>query len=265
MKIGKLKEERTTIALPGEEVNAPIVIADELDLELYDDITSIESWDKYSFLTSVEIIREGIIELIADWSSLSEPEKKISAKWFTVDKNLRDEVLTQEDQLGYINDLILRQKQNKEEDFSSISNGDKEDIDRYLDLVKKSNFIKSTNFSKLLPNSINISSSTYVKITDVEFNDVPIGVYYLNMSCVLSGPNNSEVNTAIFINDDILSNSELTWESNNATGNSRNNRTTHSYINFPIIINENSDIDIRIQSSIGTVNIRSISFSLIKI
>src|SRR5262245_49411353 len=66
----------------------------------YDDITSITSWDKYGLFEGYNIlkIRNEIITLASDFSSLSEEEKKIASKYFAVSKTNRDSVHTSEEQ-----------------------------------------------------------------------------------------------------------------------------------------------------------------------
>lgn len=267
-RIGQVKGyDENAVYSMGDEFLAPIVITDNLNTTDYDDITSIENWDKYKSYTTVDIVRDGMTAEVDSigWVSLTQTQKEIVVKWFIVDKNLRDEVYTDEEQKDFVNRLVFMQKSNKIEDYSDIYNSPKADIDNYLSVVKKSNFIKSTEYSSLYTSAVNTSSTTFTEIPDIVFTDVSIGTYFLNFSCMLSGPNNSEIVTAIYINDVLLTGSEMEWESNNGAGNSRQNRTTHGYINYPISIENNSDISIRWKTSSGTANARTRTFSLIKI
>jgi hypothetical protein len=100
MRIGEIKEKRTTVVMEGELSYPPIVIAEVIDLDLYDDITSIESWDLYKNYTKIGIVKDNMKSILNDltWENLSLNEKKIVSKYFLVEKDKRDEVLTQEEQ-----------------------------------------------------------------------------------------------------------------------------------------------------------------------
>jgi hypothetical protein len=81
-KIGKIKTDRVNVAVPGESVDAPLIVSSgSLDLTKYDDITSIESWNQYGDILCTDClqIRDRIkyhFELVS-WSGLTGTEKDI--------------------------------------------------------------------------------------------------------------------------------------------------------------------------------------------
>lgn len=86
-KIGKIKTLRTTLASPGEQIDSPfIVTGGTLDLNLYDDITSIENWDNYGNILCTDIlqVRDRIKEEldVISWSGLTNTQKDIVIKYF---------------------------------------------------------------------------------------------------------------------------------------------------------------------------------------
>jgi len=79
------------------EGNEPIIITFNAEEVGYTNITSIENWQKYGHkFEKCKQIKHVYDE--TDWESLMLEEKKIVAKHFLVEKQLRDEVLTQEEQ-----------------------------------------------------------------------------------------------------------------------------------------------------------------------
>jgi hypothetical protein len=77
--------------------NKPMIISFNEIESGYENISSIELWDSYG--EQFEKCKQ--IKYIFDetnWESLSIEEKKIVAKHFIVDENLRDEVLSQQEQ-----------------------------------------------------------------------------------------------------------------------------------------------------------------------
>lgn len=86
-KIGKIKTIRTTVAAPGEVIDAPLIVSSgSLDLTKYDDITSIESWNEYGGILCTDClqIRDRIkyhFELVS-WSGLTSAEKDIVISWY---------------------------------------------------------------------------------------------------------------------------------------------------------------------------------------
>lgn len=269
MKIGRIKDyDENKVYRIDQNYPDPIIISEELDLSIYDDVTSIENWDKYQKYTDIETIRNGIYLLVdsISWVNLSTEEKNISSKWFVVDKSLRDEVQTDDQQINNINRLINKQKKAKVEDFSEIYNSTKIDIDKYLEQIKISNYIKSTDFTKNNSNGISTTSTNYTLMIGNEFSEVSPGSYFLNFNCNISGPNTGTITTSIFINDTLVEGSENIWQSNDAPGRSDSvNRNTHSYINFPITISSLSNISIRWKTGLGVAQASNITFSLIKL
>jgi len=77
--------------------NKPMIISFNESEDGYENITSIKMWESYGD----QFDKYKQIKYIYDnsnWESLSLEEKKIVAKHFIVEKNLRDEVLTQQEQ-----------------------------------------------------------------------------------------------------------------------------------------------------------------------
>lgn len=87
-KIGKLKEERTTMVGYGEVIDPSIIVVSgsTLDTTKYDDITSIESWDKYSTMITTDYLqtRERIRVMLDDiaWTGCTINEKYIVIKYY---------------------------------------------------------------------------------------------------------------------------------------------------------------------------------------
>jgi hypothetical protein len=78
--------------------NKPMIISLNESENGYENISSIENWEKYgnNFKEKYQQIKTLFEE--TDWLSLTLSEKEIVAKYFLVDKTLRDEVLTQQEQ-----------------------------------------------------------------------------------------------------------------------------------------------------------------------
>lgn len=84
-KIGKIKTVRETVLAPGEFSNDEYVASKNLNLDLYNDITSIESWYDFSIYLKKDykFIRRRIQEItpneddVVSWSNLSQREKYI--------------------------------------------------------------------------------------------------------------------------------------------------------------------------------------------
>lgn len=80
--IGKIKVERTTIATYGDQIDAPVIATTQsIDTNLYDDITSIESWYQYGDILCTDILQtrdriKGIVNS-GTWSGLTNNEKEI--------------------------------------------------------------------------------------------------------------------------------------------------------------------------------------------
>lgn len=84
-KIGRLKVLRTRVLEPGETAYSEYVASENLDLNLYNDISSISNWSHYGQYVGKDykFIRRRIQELTPDdadldgWNSLSQEEKYI--------------------------------------------------------------------------------------------------------------------------------------------------------------------------------------------
>lgn len=268
LKIGELINKPNKVFNSGEVTDSPIVVSETIDTNLYTDITSIENWDKIGidYIEDMNTLRDGIFTIVSNkgWSNLTVLEKEISSKWFCVDKVNRDEVNTDNEQKSNINRIGKNQLNKRSKSFEEIFDYNKESIDKYLNQIRISNSIKSTEFSKVGYSNISTTSNTYTLLDN--FVEVSIGSYYLNFNCNISGPNTGVINTSVFINGIQVSGSERTWESNNSPGNGRSvNRNTHSYNNFPITINSLSDISIMWKTELGIARASNITFSLIKL
>jgi UDP-N-acetylglucosamine transferase subunit ALG13 len=116
-KIGKIKIERTTLVQQGETIDDPIVIVETLDTGLYDDITSIENWEKYgsTITNDMNLVRSEIKALVDSkgWGSMSNNEKKIATKFFVVDKSKRDDIATDDEQKDLADELVKKNLENK--------------------------------------------------------------------------------------------------------------------------------------------------------
>jgi len=114
--------------------NKPCIISDIDSIEGYTNITSIKNWE--FFKTEVLNIRKQVKYLYDEttWEDLSLQEKKIVAKLFLVDKPLRDEVLTEEEQQEFNYFLI----------YDAIS----EDIYKFKNITDKKVTPKSIDYKR---------------------------------------------------------------------------------------------------------------------
>jgi hypothetical protein len=80
-KIGKIKTQRSSLIQGDEIVDSPIISSIELDLEKYDDITSIENWFKYggSLTTDYLQLRERVRAILnsVTWNGTTPSEKSV--------------------------------------------------------------------------------------------------------------------------------------------------------------------------------------------
>ncbi len=109
-KIGKIKNERSTLVRVGDTVIPPTVISETLDLNLYDDITNIVNWDNYNYLTDLSNVREGIKSIYdsVGWSGLTSEEQIITSKYFVSSVSERNSVLSSDEQKEYGNSIFIR-------------------------------------------------------------------------------------------------------------------------------------------------------------
>ena len=114
-KIGKLKIEPILLVNEGVEVSPNYIITTNLDLGVYNDITSIENWDIYGmlYLGDLMVIRNELTTLINQigWGNLNGVEKLIGVKYFVVTKEKRDEVLSDDEQMEY-GDILFKKNRN---------------------------------------------------------------------------------------------------------------------------------------------------------
>jgi hypothetical protein len=105
--------------------------------EGYENISSIENWEKYG---DNVIQKRKQIKLIFEetvWENLSLNEKEIVARYFLVEKNLRDEVLTQQEQddnnyfkiYNFLSEDVIEQRDIKNLFLTPKSIDYKQDID----------------------------------------------------------------------------------------------------------------------------------------
>lgn len=101
--------------------NDPLIITDNLSESGYENISSIQIWDKYG--NNEQEKREQIKILFeeTDWNSISLEDKKIVAKYFLVDESLRDEVLTQQEQDSFNIHKIVYDVNSDIKDFRYIN------------------------------------------------------------------------------------------------------------------------------------------------
>lgn len=103
LKIGKIINEPTSLAEAGSPIVEYYVISENLDLNLYNDITSNEAWMTigisfydYLFCRKQVMYRTAAI----GFANLSLEEKKYASEHFAVSKADRDTVHTEEEQLN---------------------------------------------------------------------------------------------------------------------------------------------------------------------
>lgn len=79
--------------------NKPMKITCNVSEEGYENITNIENIEKYIYRFEIcKQLNYIIQEETFDWNNLNNNEKKILSKYFLVEKTLRDEVLTEQEQ-----------------------------------------------------------------------------------------------------------------------------------------------------------------------
>ena len=91
-KIGKIKVERTTLTKDGELTNPSIVATEStLDTLIYDDITSIESWNRYGgvLCTDGYQVKTRISEVldVSGWSGITSDAKDIVISYYLKETN----------------------------------------------------------------------------------------------------------------------------------------------------------------------------------
>jgi hypothetical protein len=93
--IGKIKEERTMVALPGDLVTKPIISTTQsLDLNIYNDITSIENWYDYGDVLCTDILqtRDRIKSMVDNitWTNLTSSERDLVIDLYLKETNVNE-------------------------------------------------------------------------------------------------------------------------------------------------------------------------------
>ena len=110
LKIGELKTKRTTLLSDGESYNPEFIVTNNLDTELYNDITSNVNWFRhginyydYLFCRKQIMFRTAII----GFSSMTQDDKVVASKVFAVGKSDRDTVHTENEQINNWDTFVL--------------------------------------------------------------------------------------------------------------------------------------------------------------
>jgi hypothetical protein len=143
----------------GDVNGPPFVISNTIEIN-YQDVSSITNWDNYgSRLKDYNYIREQIKEItnLIGFNNLSFGEKVISAKYFLVDKQDRDAVLTEEEQYNYWSVLVTKSQHSRFNRWEEA----KKYISYKLSPINSSDLAKST--SELCNDYINYNIITKVK------------------------------------------------------------------------------------------------------
>lgn len=239
-KIGKIKNPRTTLASAGDQVIPPVIITGgTLDTIIYNDVTSISSWDEYADITNLGIVRDGIKSIYNDlgWASLSEEEKKIASKFFVSSKSERDSVLTEDEQKGFAERMGERNNVEKESTKYGGLIYDKEPVD-IGDILEDSNFY--------LPN--------YTEYF-YEFSS-PINNAWNTVT--LSGSGVSP-NSIVFISVDQTGNQEKSggFREVGSTNDRKKSIAKKSGFAMPVKLNSNSQIEVYAEASTITFYLTS--------
>lgn len=114
LKIGEIKIKQTRLVSPDEILPPYYVFSQSIDLNLYDDISSNYNWMNVGSITYDFNFCRNQVSLLTnsvEWSGLTVDEKTIAAQLFVVDKEKRDEVLTEDEQFIFWGELV-RNSQN---------------------------------------------------------------------------------------------------------------------------------------------------------
>jgi hypothetical protein len=163
--LGKLKTPNNKIFNETDVVNPDYIAVSgtTLDTTLYDDITSIENWDKYGELACTDYfqIRDNIIDIMTDlrWSGLTSNEKYIAIKYYAREKDvdintsdtdkvmfLMGEGYSYDDAVAYVKKSYVIHREKLIESCMSRANSHKliEVVSTYLDLNDASDLINVT-------------------------------------------------------------------------------------------------------------------------
>jgi len=144
----------------SSEVFGPPFIVNEVINPIYQDVSSIVNWDGFGEkIKDYNYVRDRIKYFVdtIGFQNLSYDEKYISAKYFLVDKQDRDTVLTEEEQYNYWSVLITKSQHSR---FNRWE-GAKKYISYKLSPINSSDLAKST--SELCNDYINYNIITKVK------------------------------------------------------------------------------------------------------
>ena len=160
LRIGYRIEEQTVLADAGSTLPSLYEFGKTLRTNLYYDITSNYNWlnigqTTYDFNFCRNQI--SILTSTAGWSGLTTEEKKVAAQVFVVDKQQRDEVLTENEQFNFWGDLVRNSQTSRFKRWEAAKNY----ISYNLSPINASDIGKST--SELCNDYINYNIITLVK------------------------------------------------------------------------------------------------------
>ena len=160
LRIGYRIEEQTVLAGEGSTLPSLYEFGKTLRTNLYYDITSNYNWlnigqTTYDFNFCRNQI--SILTSTAGWSGLTTEEKKVAAQVFVVDKQQRDEVLTENEQFNFWGDLVRNSQTSRFKRWEAAKNY----ISYNLSPINASDIGKST--SELCNDYINYNIITLVK------------------------------------------------------------------------------------------------------
>lgn len=160
LKIGEIKIKQTRLVSPGEVLPPYYVFSQSIDLNLYDDISSNYNWMNVGSITYDFNFCRNQVSLLTnsvEWSGLTVDEKTIAAQVFVVDKQKRDEVLTENEQFIFWGDLVRNSQSSRFKRWEAAKNY----ISYNLSPINASDLGKST--SELCNDYINYNIITKVK------------------------------------------------------------------------------------------------------
>ena len=160
LRIGYRIEDQTVLAGEGSTLPSLYEFGKTLRTNLYYDITSNYNWlnigqTTYDFNFCRNQI--SILTSTAGWSGLTTEEKKVAAQVFVVNKQQRDEVLTENEQFNFWGDLVRNSQTSRFKRLEAAKNY----ISYNLSPINASDLGKST--SELCNDYINYNIITLVK------------------------------------------------------------------------------------------------------
>jgi len=160
LKIGEIKVKQTRLVSDGQVLPAYYEFSETLDLTTYNDITSNYNWFNigpinYDFnfcRNQISLFTNSVV-----WSGLTIEEKKVASQVFVVDKQKRDEVLTENEQFIFWGDLVRNSQISRIKRWEAAKNY----ISYNITPINASDLGKST--SELCNDYINYNIITKVK------------------------------------------------------------------------------------------------------